>query len=250
MRRFGERQVVEGGRELWVYSGGAGSRDYVLVHGIGVSSLYYRPLAEVLAAHGRVHVVELPGFGKSLTPRRPLSIEDFAETAWEALDTLGIRDPVLIGHSMGAQVVVEMAIDRPSPRPIVLLGPTVNVRERTVPRQALRLTWDSIIEPFGVTPIVFGDYIRCGVPWYVRTLREMMRHRIEQRIPLVEAPILLMSGRRDPISPPSWLRTLAGLARSARTAVLDREAHVLMFRGAREVARSIVQEADRAEEKA
>jgi pimeloyl-ACP methyl ester carboxylesterase len=250
MRRFGERQVVDGGRELWVYSGGAGDRDFVLIHGIGVSSVYYRPLAEELATQGRVHVVELPGFGKALTPRQPLSMEDFAETAWAALDTLGIADPVLIGHSMGSQVVVEMAVARPGHRPIVLLGPTIDVRERTVPRQALRLVWDSIIEPFGVTPIVLADYLRCGFPWYVATLREMMRHRIEQRLPLVESPVLLISGVRDAISPPAWLKTLAHVARTARVETVPKEAHVVMFRAAKAVARSIVEEADRAEETA
>lgn len=244
-RRFGERRVVGKERELWVYSGGAGTRDYVLIHGIGVSSVYYRPLAEELAAHGRVHLVELPGFGKAMTPHRPLSLAEFAEAAWEALDALGIMSPILIGHSMGTQVVVEMAISRPGRRPIALLAPTVNVRERTVLRQTLRLAWDSAIEPLGVTPIVLGDYIRCGLPWYIKTLGEMMRHRIEQRLALVEAPVLLITGRRDPISPPSWLGTLAGVAQAARVVVVPREAHVVMVRAAAAVATLLVAEAER-----
>ena len=246
MRRFGERQVVNGDVNLWVYSGGSGPRTFVLVHGIGVSSVYYRPLAQELSRHGRVHVLELPGFGKARTPRRPLSMDEFAEEAWKALDALGASDPILIGHSMGCQVVVEMAIQRPRPQPIALLGPTVNVRERTILRQALRLAQDSIIEPLGVTPIVFGDYVRCGVPWYVESLKEMMRHRIEQRLPLVEAPVLLVCGRRDPISPPAWNETLASLARNGRSVVVPREAHVVMYRGARVVAHYLLEEADRA----
>ena len=244
--KFGERQVVDGDINLWAYSGGSGPRTFVLVHGIGVSSVYYRPLAEELAQHGRVHVLELPGFGKARTPRRPLSMDEFAEKAWKALEALGASEPILIGHSMGCQVVVEMAIQRPSQQPIALLGATVNVRERSVLKQALRLAHDSAIEPLGVTPIVFGDYIRCGVPWYLETLREMMRHRIEQRIPLVESPVLLVCGRRDPISPPAWNDTLARLARRGRSVVVPREAHVVMYRGASVVAHYLLEEADRA----
>ncbi|GAB4099432.1 alpha/beta hydrolase [Sinomonas halotolerans] len=242
-RRFGERRVAEGATELWVYSGGDGPREFALVHGIGVSAVYYRRLAGALAVHGRVHLVELPGFGKAREPRRPLTMEEFAEAAWSALDALGVREPLLIGHSMGAQVVVEMAIQRPGTRSIALLAPTVNAAERTVPLQALRLAQDAALEPPGVKPIVLWDYARCGVSWWVATLREMMRHRIEERLPLVEASVLIVGGRRDPICPIPWLRRLASLSSRARLVIVPREAHVMMYRGARSVAAELLAEA-------
>lgn len=245
MGQFQERRLVAGGHELGVRSGGEGARDYVLVHGIGVSPAYFRPLAEELALGDRVHAVELPGFGRTRTPRRPLSIEDFAACVWAALDELGVAAPVLVGHSMGAQVVVEMALRRPASQLVALLGPTVDAGAHSVVRQGLRLAWDTATEPPVVAATILRDYFRCGLPWYLATLRGMMRHRIEQRIPLVTAPVLLMRGARDRISPLRWLERLARAARDARVRVVPGQAHVLMYRGAAPVADCLRAEAAR-----
>ena len=48
----------------------------ILVHGLGVSSRYMRPLAELLAAERSVYMIDLPGFGRSEKPRRALNIAE------------------------------------------------------------------------------------------------------------------------------------------------------------------------------
>lgn len=246
MGRFEEHRLAGGGHELGVLSGGEGERSYVLVHGIGVSPAYFRPLAEELALGDRVHAVELPGFGRTPKPGRALSIEEFAACIWDALDQLGVREPILVGHSMGAQIVVEMAIQRPGRQLLVLLGPTVDASAHSVVRQGLRLAWDTATEPPIVAATILRDYFRGGLRWYLASLRGMMRHRIEQRIPLVAGPVLLMRGGRDRISPLRWLERLARCAQEARVDELPGEGHVLMYRGAVPVAARLRAEAARA----
>src|SRR3982751_3353809 len=51
---------------------------FVLVHGIGVSSRYFQPLASELARRGRVFLVDLPGYGAAPNPRRDVSLADHA----------------------------------------------------------------------------------------------------------------------------------------------------------------------------
>ncbi|MGY3564577.1 alpha/beta fold hydrolase [Sinomonas sp. RB5] len=245
MGQFQERRLAAGGHELGVLSGGEGPRDYVLVHGIGVSPAYFRPLAEELALRDRVHAIELPGFGRTPKPRRGLSIEDFAACVWAALDQLGVRAPVLVGHSMGAQIVVEMSLQRPASQLVALLGPTTDAGAHSVVRQGLRLAWDTATEPPVVAATIIRDYFRCGPLWYFTVLRGMMRHRIEQRILLVSAPVLLMRGARDRISPLRWLERLARSARNAHLRVVPGQAHVLMYRGAAPVADCLRAEAAR-----
>jgi pimeloyl-ACP methyl ester carboxylesterase len=65
-----------------------GARTYVLVHGIGVSSRYFRPLAAELAQTGRVFLVDLPGYGAAPDPRRTVTIEDHAEVLAGFLEQL------------------------------------------------------------------------------------------------------------------------------------------------------------------
>src|SRR6478609_774976 len=52
---------------------------FVLVHGIGVSSRYFRPVAIRLAPAGSVFLVDLPGYGSAPTPKTPISLDDHAD---------------------------------------------------------------------------------------------------------------------------------------------------------------------------
>ncbi|GGL95143.1 alpha/beta fold hydrolase [Nakamurella endophytica] len=58
---------------------------FVLVHGIGVSSRYFRRLAAVLARTDPVVTVDLPGFGSTPKPPRVLSVPELAEVLAECL---------------------------------------------------------------------------------------------------------------------------------------------------------------------
>ncbi|MBT1001195.1 alpha/beta hydrolase [Paenarthrobacter sp. DKR-5] len=224
-------------RDVFVTKAGDGGEVYVLVHGIGVSSRYFLPLARELALKNTVYVVEMPGFGRTDEPHRPLAMADFARVLWAALDAAGLDQAVLVGHSMGSQVVTEMALQRPAAtRRLVLLGPTVDDARRTVRAQAGRLLLDTLREPAGVNRVVLSDYLRCGPRWYVKTLRKMMEHRLEERIGLVEAPVLIAAGTADPIAPRPWLERLAALAREAEVRQVDGAAHVLMYRDPEAVA--------------
>lgn len=239
MDEFTERILTVSGepdRQLRVSTAGDGARLYVLVPGIGVSSRYFMPLARQLARSGTVHVLDLPGFGKTKEPSQPLSMADFAALVWQGLDRLQASRPLLIGHSMGAQVVVEMARQRPSaPVLLGLFAPTVNQRERSALQQGFRLLQDTFREPPSANAKVLGDYLRCGVRWYAQTLRRMLEHRIEERVGAITAPILILGGQRDPIAPAQWLQRLAGRCRTVRVRTVP-GAHVFMYQGAALVA--------------
>lgn len=184
-------------------------RDYVLIHGIGVSQRYFRPLARRLAKDGRVYLLDLPGFGRSPKPTRRMSIEDYAGFVEDFISTHEINAPILVGQSMGCQVVVEV-LARQLKSPLgVLIGPVVNDRERNGFLQALRLMQDGLHEPWQANMIVFTDYLRCGVQWYLKTLPSMLAYATESRIREVKSPLCLIRGEKDPIAPEPWLKELA-----------------------------------------
>jgi pimeloyl-ACP methyl ester carboxylesterase len=233
----GVRSVQVDGHELQVRSMGIGGPVFVLVHGIGVSGRYFLPLAEVLARQGTVHLVDMPGFGATRKPRRRLSLADFARLVAGALDRLGVGPAVLVGQSMGCQVVVELALLRPdTATSLVLLGPTVNRSERTAWQQGLRLLQDSLRETPRINAVVFSDYARCGPRWYLKTLPEMLGQRPEERIAGVQVPVLILRGEHDPIAPEYWIRELARACAKGSVASIGGAAHVAMFRRPEEVA--------------
>lgn len=239
--RDGEPRFRIAGRRsapLHVHSSGTGPETYVLIHGIGVSSRYFRPLAIELSRMATVHNLDLPGHGSTPTPRRALSVPDYARAVWQALEELGVDQPILVGHSMGCQIAVEMANMRVrAARALVLLAPTNYPPERTVLRQALRLGQDTWREPWRVSAIVLSDYaLRCGPSWYFRTLPAMLSNHLEEGILKVQVPILTVRGVRDPIVPQAWTSALAQLAPQGRAARIEGENHVMMYRSAATVA--------------
>lgn len=228
-------------------SGRAGAPTFVLVHGIGMSHRYLARLHGQLAASGTVHSIDLPGFGATPRPDETLAVEDQAAILGATLDTLGVASATVVGHSMGTQFAVELARRRPElTERIVLMGPVVDPRRRTVLQQALALGLDSLRETPGANLIVFTDYWRCGPRWYLRTLPSMIDYPTEVRVRDVGCPVLVLRGGRDPIAGVDFCRQLARAAPDGRLLQLAGRAHVLQHAAPRAVAEAITRFARRA----
>lgn len=97
--------------------------DVVLIHGLGASSRYFTPLANILARKYRVIVPELPGHGKNLDDGRPVTVARFAHEVALALRELKVEKAIVLGHSMGAQVSIELARTWPTLVKHLLVAP-------------------------------------------------------------------------------------------------------------------------------
>lgn len=192
-------------------------RTYVLVHGLGVSSRYFGPLAAELARTGRVFLVDLPGYGAAPNPRREVGLDDHAAVLAGFLRATRIENPVIVGHSMGAQVVAILAERHPDVTDrIVLMAPTMQPDSRTAGAAVRGLLRDALREPLAVFWIASTDYlIRCGLPYLMRQLPLMLADRLETRIAALRARVLVVNGDRDPIVAGGWARRLARLASAA-----------------------------------
>jgi pimeloyl-ACP methyl ester carboxylesterase len=187
------------------------SRTYVLVHGIGVSSRYFHPLAAELSRTGRVFLVDLPGYGAAPDPRRDVTLADHAAVLAGFLRQVDLRAPVLVGHSMGTQVVSVLAAAHPDVTDtVVMLAPTMVPSARKPWTATGHLLHDATREPFRVWWISVVDYVvRCGLPYLVRQMPHMLRDRLEDRVPSHGARTLVINGDRDPIVPSEWAEELS-----------------------------------------
>lgn len=240
-RRFEHGELAVVVRQYGEAAPGRPNRRFVLVHGIGASSRYFARLSRQLSRHGIVYAVDLPGFGAAPNPEAPLGIGDFASLLRTFTAAWGIVDPVLVGHSMGAQVVLEMAVQDPSlAASVVLLAPVVDPKARTALGQALRLGRDVFSEPPSANWIVAVDYLRCGPRRYLAALPSMLTYRIEERAPMVQVPTLVVRGARDPVTPAEWADRLAGVIPDATRLDVPGASHVVQHAAAQAVAAAIV----------
>jgi pimeloyl-ACP methyl ester carboxylesterase len=206
---------------------------FILLHGIGMGRRYWGALTDTLGMHGRVYALDLPGFGDAPEPETPLDMRQSGDLIAELVEGLGIVNPVLVGHSMGAQVAVEAAARNPKLfERVVLISPTVNPEERGARIQALRLVQDI----WGTQPRVLGYgvvyYLKAGPRWYFKTLRTMMDHQVEVTLPLVQADTLVIRGTEDLLCPKDWVdRIVATIPRSRLVQVPGTGHDVMMTNG-------------------
>jgi pimeloyl-ACP methyl ester carboxylesterase len=214
---------------------------FVLVHGLGVSSRYFEPLAAELARRGRVFLVDLAGYGAAPNPKRDVTLTDHARSLAAFLRTSGLERPVLVGHSMGAEIVAIVAQQHPDVTDrIVLMAPTLEPQSRTRGRAIRHLLHDALREPPVVFGIAFVDYIvRCGPPYLFAQLRHMLADRLEDRLPGVAARMLVIAGDRDTIVTIAWARSLAALVPGAEFHVVPGP-HVIMHTDPTMIAKHIV----------
>ncbi len=81
----------------------------VLVHGLGASWQSWEPLFPALSAQREVIALDLPGFGESPPLPGEVSIATLTDALSGFLDEQGLRDASLVGSSMGARMVMELA---------------------------------------------------------------------------------------------------------------------------------------------
>lgn len=91
--------------------GSGGDRAVVLLHGYTASIQWWEAVAPSLAHGTRVIAIDLVGHGGSEAPRdrAAYSADGQASAVHQALDALGVRHAVLIGHSMGGLVATALA---------------------------------------------------------------------------------------------------------------------------------------------
>ncbi len=84
----------------------------LLVHGTGASSHSFGELARILSDAFTVVVPDLPGHGfTDLPPPSRLSLPEMAEDLSALLKTLRLEPRLVVGHSAGAAILIEMCLD-------------------------------------------------------------------------------------------------------------------------------------------
>ena len=93
------------------FEGGSGPA-LVFLHGAG-GLMAEDPFLNALAKKYHVYAPLLPGYGDSEECAELRDMLDFTLHTWDVVDALDLRDPILVGHSMGGMIAAEMAAVAP-----------------------------------------------------------------------------------------------------------------------------------------
>lgn len=212
------------------------TRTFVLVHGIGMGRKVFADLVKHLQEGAVVVAVDLPGYGEAPEPPRTPAIERMADLVAAYVSHLGRGPIVLLGHSMGTQVVTEVAVRHPDTVDrLVLVAPTVDRRRRHPWSQLWRLGVDLFGESGKVLLLGAREYLRAG-PHLRRKMHAMLVHRPEDAYPRVRAATLVIRGELDLVVPQEWFDEVASTLPDATTFVVAGHHHETLIRTAQPVA--------------
>jgi pimeloyl-ACP methyl ester carboxylesterase len=124
---------------------GSGSPTLVFVHGWCCDRSYWAAQLDHFSSRARVVAIDLAGHGGSGSGRREWNMPAYGQDVVAVANQLGLEHMVLIGHSMGGDVIVEAALR---------LGPRVS-----------GLVWVDVYPELGRSPIPPAEFREKTAPF-------------------------------------------------------------------------------------
>ena len=192
-----------------------GDRGYplVMLHGWGQNLQSLQPMGELLANQAKVHIIDLPGFGKSSPPPEDWDTEQYADRIYQYLVEQNIPQADILGHSVGGRICIRLAAKYPQKvRSVTLINAAGLKRQRTL-QQSLRSQWIATMRnTFKLSPLyrdelltwhsqTYGsrDYLNAGVlkGTFIKVVNEDLTELAKQ----ISLPVLLLWGEADTETP-------------------------------------------------
>jgi pimeloyl-ACP methyl ester carboxylesterase/predicted lipid carrier protein YhbT len=258
--------VTAGGvRSFYLEAGARGAPPVVLLHGLGATSASFLPTIWDLARDHHVFAVDLPGFGESDKPLRPLDPAYYARWLAAFLDAVALERAHFAGNSMGGRVALEVGllfprrVDR-----LVLLAPSLawrRYRQATGLVRLLRPEMAAVPLPVLHSMVVASvrslfayparvpdaanqaaadEFVRVfasprGRIAFFHAAREIYLEDAHgtrgfwDRLPRLERPALFVFGGRDRLVPRAFARHVRHALPQARIDVFEDCGHVPQF---------------------
>ncbi len=202
----------------------------VHVHGFGISGRYLVPTAVRLVPEHPTLIPDLPGYGRSHSPAKTLTIPQLAETLAAFLAGFPYQRYILLGNSMGCLISLEMAhgfpdlVDR-----VILVSPAGGPNNQPLYRGLAQMAMDATREKPGLIPVAVPDYVRFGPVNSFRLFRAMTNYPTIERAQELTVPVLAVVGQRDPLVSHERLNQFVEGHPNITLVVQDRAAHAINF---------------------
>ena len=187
----------------YIQYGNSKGKDVVLLHGWGQNIEMMRPLGDNLEDF-RITILDFPGFGESSEPEKALTIYDYTDMLEELLKELGVKNPIVMGHSFGGRVAIVYA-SRNKVEKLVLFGaPCIREERKSLKESMLKgikkLPGMNSLGEYMKKHIGSEDY-RNASPVMRETLVNTVNEDLSECAKKIEAPTLLIWGTNDVAAP-------------------------------------------------
>jgi N-formylmaleamate deformylase len=141
-----EHDDTVNGIKLHYHRTGGPNRPLILLHGITDSGQCWPLVGEALAPGYDVIAIDARGHGKSDKPETGYARDDHAKDVAALIDSLGLENPAVMGHSMGAGTATTLAAMFPQvPAVLILEDPPWRASDSSVPTHVRAGEWEQVI---------------------------------------------------------------------------------------------------------
>lgn len=211
----------------------------LLIHGAGFTDVLWRRQVVGLSAVANAVAVDLPGHGASAGPACA-SVAEYAARVSAFLEAVEAPRPMLCGHSFGGAIVQRLLIDQPDRFAAGVLINT-GARLKVLPEiiDAVTRDYDAFVESLGsfmlspqsdrerLQPLIHEG---CGHedPQVVRGDFEACNaFDAMDELAAIRAPVLVIGGEDDAITPPKYSEYLAEHIAGARLRMIEHAGHMV-----------------------
>lgn len=216
----------------------------VFIHGAGGTSMTWHLQ---LLRFSDVVAIELPGHPTGVGFS---SIQDYSQHVAELLDKNKITNPILVGHSMGGAIAIELALRNSSLSALVLVGTGARLRVRQDILAKISENYPEaakLIARWSVSP-------NCDPIIIDRIAQEMLKVRAEvtygdflacdkfdrmSEVASIRQRTLVICGADDLLTPPKYSQYLHEKILDSRLVLIPGAGHIVMLEKHREFNRAL-----------
>jgi pimeloyl-ACP methyl ester carboxylesterase len=221
LKRDADRPLLPPAGEGWDEGRSASATPIVMLHeGLGSLAMWRDfPQRVADATNARVLVYSRRGHGQSDPLPDPRGVDYLHGEAQDVLPkllrALGIRRPLLVGHSDGASIAIIHAGSGHEVAGLVLMAPHVFVEDLTVESiAAIKEAWNTSDMPSRLGRHhrdAEHTFRRWNDIWLLPAFRQW---NIEAFVPKIAAPMLVIQGLDDEYGTPAQCETIKALAKA------------------------------------
>ncbi len=238
-----ERTVNVRGIETHLFEAGSpGAPPLLYLHGTFLGNLWLE-FHRALAQHFHLIAPDTPGFGLTQRPDWMRDMSDYVLYFRDLLDTLGLERPIIVGHSLGGWMAVEVAVWYPERVSKLVLSNAAGIRVKGSlianlfamnPQELLAACFDDFSAAAPLIPSEMGfDYIidqfRQRTTLASLAWNPHYDPKLERRLERVQAPTLVIWGENDRLIPPVYGERYQQLIAGAKLVTLKGTGHMPMF---------------------
>lgn len=186
----------------------------ILMHGWGCNLTTLQSVEKVALENHKVYNVDFPGFGESQEPSEVWGVDEYTRLIEQLVMTENIENPILLGHSFGGRVGI-LYSSRNKVNKLILVD-AAGVK----PHRSLKYYFKVYTYKLGkkLMPLIYGkmraqqridamrakrgssDYNNAS-PMMRAILSKVVNEDLKDKMPLINAPTLLIWGENDTATP-------------------------------------------------